>query len=126
VTSYLELDDALHAVSRLGFHVRDAGLLASALARPATMVFGADAYATLELKAAAMLESLARNHPLLDGNRRTAWTLSVLFLWINGYRHDMPTDTAFDLVLGVARGDLELDAVAVVIQKHLVRRDPVA
>jgi death-on-curing protein len=124
VTQYLELDDALHAVSRLGFHVRDAGLLSSALARPATTVFGADAYATLELKAAAMLESLARNHPLLDGNKRTAWTLSVLFLWINGYRHDMPTDTAFDLVLGVARGDLELDAASAIIRTHLVRRDP--
>lgn len=122
MTRYLELDDALHAVGRLGFHVRDAGLLASALARPATTIFGADTYATLELKAAAMLESLARHHPLVDGNKRTAWTLMVLFLWINGFRHDMPTDTAFDLVLGVARGDLELDAAAAVIREHLVRR----
>lgn len=122
MTHYLELDDALHAVSRLGFHVRDAGLLASALARPATTIFGADAYETLELKAAAMLESLARNHPLFDGNKRTAWTLMVLFLWINEYRHEMSTDTAFDLVLGVARGDLELDAAASIIRAHLVPR----
>ncbi len=122
MTQYLELDDALHAVGRLGFHVRDAGLLASALARPATTIFGADAYETFELKAAAMLESLARNHPLIDGNKRTAWTLTVLFLWINGYRHEMPTDTAFDLVLGVARSDLELDAAAAVIRAHLAHR----
>lgn len=124
MTQYLELDDALHAVKRLGFYVRDAGLLSSALARPATTVFGADAYDSLDLKAAAMLESLARNHPLVDGNKRTAWTLMVLFLWINGYRHEMPTDTAFDLVLGVARGDLELDAAATIIRAHLVRRAP--
>jgi death-on-curing protein len=122
VTQYLELDDALHVVSRLGFHVRDAGLLGSALSRPATTTFGADAYESLELKAAAMLESLARNHPLIDGNKRTAWTLVVLFLWINGYRHEMPTDTAFDLVLGVARGDLELDAAATIIRTHLLPR----
>ena len=124
MTQYLELDDALHAVKRLGFYVRDAGLLSSALARPATTVFGADAYDSLDLKAAAMLESLARNHPLVDGNKRTAWTLMVLFLWINGYRHEMPTDTGFDLVLGVARGDLQLDAAAAIIRAHLVRRAP--
>lgn len=122
MTRYLELRDALQAVERLGFHVRDAGLLSSALARPATTVFGADAYATLELKAAALFESLARNHPLIDGNKRLAWTLTVLFLWINGYRHDMPTDTAFDLVLGVARGDIELDAAAAILREHLVSR----
>jgi death-on-curing protein len=122
VTRYLELDDALQAVGRLGFHVRDAGLLASALSRPATTIFGADAYESLELKAAAMLESLARNHPLIDGNKRTAWTLMVLFLWINGYCHEMPTDTAFDLVLGVARGEIELDAAAAIIRAHLVPR----
>jgi death-on-curing protein len=122
VTQFLELDDALHAVNRLGFHVRDAGLLASALSRPATTIFGHDAYESLEAKAAAMLESLARNHPLIDGNKRTAWTLMVLFLWINGYRHEMPTATAFDLVLGVARGDVDLDAASAVIRAHLVPR----
>jgi death-on-curing protein len=46
----------------------------------------------------------------------------VLFLWINGYRHEMPTDTAFDLVLGVARGDLELDAAATIIRTNLLPR----
>ena len=122
MTRYLDLDDALRAVARLGFHVRDAGLLASALARPATTVFGADAYDGLELKAAVLLESLARNHPLVDGNKRLAWTLTVLFLWINGFRHEMPTDVAFDLVLGVARGEAEPDDAAAIIRAHLVAR----
>lgn len=122
MTRHLDLDDALRAVARLGFHVRDAGLLASALARPATTVFGDDAYATLELKAATLLESLARHHPLVDGNKRIAWTITVLFLWINGHRHDMDADTAFDLVLGVARGELELDASVETLRAHLVTR----
>jgi death-on-curing protein len=122
VTRYLTLDDAMQVLERYGFHARDIGLLASALVRPATTVFGADAYETLELKAAAMLESLARNHALVDGNKRTAWTLMVLFLWVNGFQHDMGTDTAFDLVLGVARGELELAEAAAIIRPHLVAR----
>jgi len=122
VARCLTIDDALQVLGRFGFHARDAGLLASALARPATTVFGTDAYETLELKAAVLLESLARNHALVDGNKRTAWTLTVLFLWINGYRHDMDTDTAFELVLGVARGELEPADAAEIIRRHLVAR----
>jgi death-on-curing protein len=65
---------------------------------------------------------LARNHALVDGNKRTAWTLMVLLRWINGYRHDMGTDTAFALVLGVVRGELELAEAAALIRPHLVTR----
>jgi death-on-curing protein len=92
--------DALQVVDRYGFHSRDIGLLASALARPATTVLGVEAYPQLPMKAAALLESVARFHPLIDGNKRTAWTLMVLMLWINGYRHDLSIDAAFDLVVG--------------------------
>ena len=122
MTTYLDLDDALHVVERLGFHVRDAGLLASALARPATTVGGSEAYPELETKAAALLESLARNHPLIDGNKRLSWTLSVLFCWINGFAHDFSTDEAFDLVLGVAQGTIEIADAATRIRPHLVPR----
>ena len=122
MTRYLTIDDALRVLDRFGFHIRDAGLLSSALARPATTVFGGDAYSTLEHKAAALLESLARNHPLMDGNKRTAWTLMVLFLWINGFQHDMDADTAFDLVIGVAEGRIELVDSPATIRAHLVER----
>jgi death-on-curing protein len=109
MTDYLTLEDGLQIVERFGFHVRDAGLLASALARPAASLFGDDAYATIDRKAAALLESLARNHPLFDGNKRTAWTSFVAFLWINGWKHRFTTDDAFDLVIGVASGTIDLD-----------------
>jgi death-on-curing protein len=109
MTEYLTLEDGLQIVERFGFHVRDAGLLASALARPAASLFGDDAYATIDRKAAALLESLARNHPLFDGNKRTAWTSFVAFLWINGWKHRFTTDDAFDLVVGVASGTIDLD-----------------
>jgi death-on-curing protein len=122
VTVFLEPEDALAAAQHLGFHIRDEGLLFSGLARPAASAFGVDAYPELERKAAALLHSLARNHPLFDGNKRFAWYLTLAFLRLNEHRIVMPTDTAFDLVLGVARGDLELDAAAAVIRDHLARR----
>ena len=122
MTAYLDIEDALQVVDRYGFHIRDVGLLASALARPATTVMGAEAYPELVVKAAALLESVARFHPLIDGNNRTAWTLMVLLLWINGYRHDFTTDEGFDLVVGVAAGTIDLPNAAAEISRHLVPR----
>ncbi len=83
---------------------------------------GAEAYSELAVKAAAMLESVARFHPLIDGNKRTAWTLMVLLLWVNGYRHDFTTDEGFDLVVGVAAGSSDLMDSATEISRHLVPR----
>ncbi|MFF1881972.1 type II toxin-antitoxin system death-on-curing family toxin [Pseudarthrobacter sp. NPDC058196] len=122
MTAYLDIEDALQVVDRYGFHVRDVGLLASALARPATTVMGAEAYPELAVKAAALLESVARFHSLIDGNKRTAWTLMVLLPWINGYRHDLTTDEGFDLVVGVAACTIDLMDSAAEISKHLVPR----
>lgn len=122
MTAYLDIEDALQAINRYGFLIRDVGLLASALARPATTVMGAEAYLELTMMAAALLESVARFHPLIDGDKRTAWTLMVLLLWINGYRHDFTTDEGFDLVVGVAAGTVELPDSAALISRHLVWR----
>jgi death-on-curing protein len=98
------------------------GSWASALARPATRVMGVQAYPQLAAKPATLLESVARFHPLIDGNKRTAWTLMVLMLWINGYQHDFSTDAAFDFVVGVASGDVSLEVSAGLIATHLIRR----
>jgi len=122
MTQYLNLDDALQVTQAFGFYVRDAGLLASALARPAASMYGEDAYPDLDRKAAALLESLVRNHPLIDGNKRSGWTLMVAFLWINGWQHDFTTDEAFDLVVGVAEGRIDLADSAKAIAAHRVTR----
>ena len=122
MTEYLEIEDALKVVDRYGFHIRDIGLLASALARPATTVMGVEAYPQLAAKAATLLESVPRFHPLIDGNKRAAWTLMVLMLWINGYRHDFSPDAAFNLVVGVAAGDVSLEDSVGMIATHLVKR----
>jgi death-on-curing protein len=116
VTDYLDLDDLLDiAREAVGADVvvGDYGLLESALARPRASVFGEDAYPDLHLKAAALLHSLARNHALVDGNKRLAWTACRTFLAINDQWITAPEDDRFDFVVRVATGALpDLDPIA--------------
>jgi death-on-curing protein len=107
--NYLTLDDLLHIGARtLGeVQVRDLGLLESAAARPQATAFGEDAYPTLSLKAAALLHSIARNHSLVDGNKRLALTALIAFLAINGYSLTWTNDEAYDVVVAVASGELD-------------------
>jgi death-on-curing protein len=92
MTSYLTAQQVLFVHARLiattgGEHgVRDIGLLESAVARPQATFAGADLYPDLFHKAAALMESLARNHPFVDGNKRTAITAAAIFWQRNG-RH---------------------------------------
>ncbi|MHB1171579.1 MAG: type II toxin-antitoxin system death-on-curing family toxin [Lacisediminihabitans sp.] len=111
----------MEATRHLGLHIRDHGLLFSALARPEASAFGEDAYPALELKAAALMTSLARNHALIDGNKRFSWYITLAFFRINGYRVVMGNDDAFDLVLAVAQGTLGLDEVAAAFARNLRR-----
>jgi death-on-curing protein len=122
VTVYLDLEDALEQIAFLGFRVKDIGLLDSALARPKTSLFGEDAYPDLSTKAAAMMHSLIKNHPLMDGNKRTGWLLFVSFIAANGCLHDMTSDEAFDLTIGLATDALTLEMAAKIIKSHLVPR----
>ncbi len=108
---YLTEEEALAAVERMGLHVRDAGLLGSALARPRASAFGEDAYPNLITKAAAMFESLVRNHALFDGNKRLSIVLTWAFLLNNGVRLNHTEDEAFDFVLAVAAGERSLEAI---------------
>jgi death-on-curing protein len=109
---YLTLDDAIDLIRHLGIGpVRDLGLLDSALARPASSAFGEDAYPTVELKAAALLHSLASHHPLVDGNKRLAWFVAAVFLDLNGRAPQVSDDEAFDLVMDVARGESDLEVI---------------
>jgi death on curing protein len=110
---FLELEDLLRLVRSLALGpVRDVGLLDSACARPQSRVFGRDAYPSLALKAAAMLHSLARNHALIDGNKRLAWLAAVVFLDLNGYESTLSDDQAFDLDMHVARGNSDIEEIA--------------
>ena len=112
---FLDLEALLHVAHRaLGSEpeVRDHGLLESALARPQASAFGEDAYPTLHEKAAALLHSLARNHALVDGNKRLALAGTLAFLGMNGLRLTLSNDEAYDFIIAVATG--ELDEVAAI------------
>ena len=116
MTEYLDLDDLLEIARQAvagDVVVGDYGLLESALARPRASVFGQDAYPDLHLKAAALKHSLARNHALVDGNKRLAWTACRTFLAINGEWISAPQDERFDFVIRVATGfEPDLDTIA--------------
>lgn len=110
---YLDIEDVLELVRALGVApVRDIGLLDSAVARPRSSALGVDAYPTLELKAAALLHSIARNHALVDGNKRLAWLATVVFLDLNRHAADLDDQAAFDLVMEAAQGAVEVDEIA--------------
>jgi len=107
---YLTLPELLHIAERtLGGtpQVRDVGLLESALARPQATAFGSDAYPDVDAKAAALLHSLARNHALIDGNKRLALAGVIAFYGVDGRRLTLTNDEAYDLVMAVADGTLE-------------------
>jgi len=119
VTDYLSVDDVLAAAeAHLGHpaDIGDYGLLESAVARPQASVFGEDAYDTIHEKAAALLQSLATNHALIDGNKRTAFVSTALFYELNGHHVSTAAeDDLFDLVIAVATR--ELDTVPVISRR---------
>ncbi|MFI6727235.1 Fic family protein [Streptomyces sp. R-74717] len=112
---YLTLPELLSLAERLGAaEVRDYGLLDSALGRPQASVFGQDAYPDVWQKGAALMESLARNRALVDGNKRIAWYATWVFLHINGHRlsADFDVDEAEKFVLDVCQGALDMPRIA--------------
>jgi death-on-curing protein len=108
----LNLDAFVESLNEVGFVVRDAGLLASALERPHTTLFGKEVYPTLSHQAAALGQAIAKYHPMLDGNKRSAWIAMNVFLELNGYDLGAATDDAFDLMLDIANDRIELDEIA--------------
>ncbi len=98
--------------------VRDIGLLESAAARPMTSVFGELAYPTFLEQAAALMHSLARNHPLVDGNKRLAWAATRVFFLMNGQDLSYTVDDAETFVLLVAQGDLDVGEISAWLGAH--------
>ncbi|MFI0719551.1 type II toxin-antitoxin system death-on-curing family toxin [Streptomyces sp. NPDC021224] len=125
---YVQIDEILavaRAVNGTDHSVRDMGLLVSAIERPRTDVFGVEVYPAVHEKAAALLHSVARNHALIDGNKRTAWLAMRLFLRFNGVAAGTPPPPVS--VAGPFVEDVAQDRVDVpVIAKRLAEWFPVA
>lgn len=121
MTDYLSLEDLLEIAEGIvpGARVRDLGLLASAAARPQLSVFGEDAYPTLVEKAAALMHSTARNHTLIDGNKRLAWSATRVFLLLNDADLSYEIDEAEHMVVSVAAGEFDVSDLVVDLGGHL-------
>ncbi|MFG2878261.1 type II toxin-antitoxin system death-on-curing family toxin [Streptomyces sp. NPDC048337] len=94
--------------------LRAPGLLESAVHRPRARMFGTPAYVDPYEQAAALLHGIAINHPLVDGNKRTAWLAAATFLAVNGVDlADVDQDAAYALVIDVAAGrEVEIARIA--------------
>ena len=119
MTLYPDPEIVIAQLTRVGFFVRDSGLLLSSLARPATSLFGEDAYATLALKTAALMDSIVNNHPMTDGNKRSSWFVANFFVELNGYEIVATEDEAFAFILSIATGNQPLEDVALWLESHL-------
>lgn len=125
MTAFLSFEDIVRQVQRAGFVVRDAGLLASAIARPQASAFGVDAYPDLFDKAAALCQSIDNNQAWVDGNKRLAWTATKVFLQMNGWRLSASADDGERFMLDLVAGGADLADISGWLRAHSVSTDPV-
>jgi death-on-curing protein len=112
---YLTAEQVLFIHSRIidetgGMHgIRDLGFLESAVSRPRATFRNKDLYPTSFHKAAALMESLVKNHPFIDGNKRTAITSAAIFLQMNGYLLKASHNELVDFAVLVAAGQADFN-----------------
>lgn len=118
---FLDLHDLIEIGKSLipDFRTRDEGLLESAAMRPRTTIYGKDAYPTFEEKVAALMHSLARNHALIDGNKRIAWSAGRIFCLMNGRDLKMAMDDAEKMILNIAKGNIDVAKMAAILKKSI-------
>jgi len=118
---HLSLDDLLEIAAGVlpSVEVRDVGLLAAAASRPRSSAFGAEAYPSFPEKVAALLHSIARNHALVDGNKRLAWSSARVLCLMNRRDLELDVDEAEAMVVGVAAGTLDVPALATIVGSAL-------
>ena len=125
MTQFVRVDDVLGLAEVLlgvPVPVRDLGLIDSAVARPRAAFAGVEAYPSLHLKAAALLESLAGNHALVDGNKRVAFASLLFFYDLNDMRLTLTHDEAFDLVIGVVTHTIDVEGAAKILEEGTAPR----
>jgi death-on-curing protein len=124
VTRYLSPEQVLYIHYRLIEQVGgtggilDLGMLLSAVSRPQAGFEGRDLYPDLFAKAAALLDSLIRNHPFVDGNKRTAITAAALFLRLNGFQLEVEPSEMVRFTLECAQSRLSLEEIAAWLQRY--------
>ena len=99
--------------------MRDRGTLESALARPAATFGGEDLYPDIADKGAALMHSLALNHPFVDGNKRVAAFVAIVFAESNGHEFLATPDELVETTLAVAEGKMAVQALAIWFRQRL-------
>ncbi len=98
--------------------IRDRGMFESAIHRPFATFAGADLYPDIYLKAAALVQSIVKNHPFVDGNKRTAFVSAFMFLKKNGIDLIVEKAAGVKFVLNVANENLSVDEISLWLKKH--------
>lgn len=118
---FLDLDDLIELARRLLGDpppIRDVGRLGAAATRPQTSAFGGDAYPDIWTKGAALLQSIVKDHPLVDGNKRLGWLATAVFLHLNGVpAQRAENDAVYGFVMSVADGDEDVTRIAVALHR---------
>ena len=99
--------------------IRDVGLLASAVARPQATFDGEELYEDVFARAAALMESLIRNHPFVDGNKRVGHAAMETFLILNGYEIFARVDEQESVMLSLAAGKMSRINFLEWLNKHI-------
>ena len=125
--NYLTAQQVIFIHARLidetgGVHgIRDLGSLESAVSRARASFDGDDLYVGVFAKAAALLQSLIRNHPFIDGNKRTGIAAAGIFLWRNGFAMDASDEDLVKFCLDVVTIPLENQAIEEWLKNHSIR-----
>lgn len=123
---FLEIDDILdiHQILIEQFGgmsgIRDEGLLESALSQPQATFFGELLHPTIHEQAAAYLYHIAKNHPFLDGNKRTAYGAMEAFLRLNGYSLNLSNEEAYNMVIQVAQSEMSKEELSSFLEEHIL------
>ena len=127
---YIALNEILDLYQRImqqtggSFGVRSMSALESSLAQPRMTFGGTELYPTIVEKASALGFSLIKNHPFVDGNKRTGHAAMEVFLVLNGYEIKASVDEQEKIILQVASSQIERDALTKWLEDHVVRRAP--
>ncbi len=126
MTQYLTPEQVLFLHSRLtaetggGYGVRDLGMLLSALGRPQATFEEKDLYPDLFTKTAALMDSLVRNHPFIDGNKRAAISSAAMFLRINGYKLTVESEEMVRFTLACAQSQFSVEEISEWFRRYSV------
>lgn len=115
----IDLHDCLIKAYGGASGLRDINLLASAIAQPMATYGRILLHKNVAAQAAAYLFHIIKNHPFVDGNKRTSVTTALLFLELNGHTKKLPENHLFELAMATARNEITKEELTLALQKLL-------